>query len=243
MEYANDRNYWKSAPVYVGRTEPVVLCDFVDAYAKDLRRRPKAAAYELWQIFAELAEERQRCRQPAHLQDSICWVGTVEHPERNWHPSYQISAARLADYFRHRVTDNGQHCELIRCTTADGQNREVSDAAIAFAPEPLVRLIEGISRPVPRFLLESKAYAATSEPPDGLPKGKRLNSVRDLVCGLIEMVANAATRDKDDPFCKVAAELDANLPGNTTASNLLYLADKLKVEDFPGRNTIKEILK
>ncbi len=224
------------------RRTPAILAGFLDAYSAEHRCSRKAAAWELRETFAELAAWAAKHGRIAALDPQACWVGTVARPATRRGP-YKIGAHQLAAYFERNMQADGAPVELVECSTLKGEPHTVSDAAIAFDPEELSRLLVLIDRPVPAFLLREPAPAGDQAPDaDDIPKGRRLGVVRRLVHGLMEIAANAARMDRDGELCKQVARLDPEAKPTTSARQLLALAKELGLEDFPGKESVKSLL-
>lgn len=226
----------------ITRRTPATLASFLDAYSAELQCSRKAAAWELRETFAELAAKRGQSGADDPLSRHICWVGSVANPAAP-RDAYTINPRQLAAYFAGNMTAAGAPLEFVECSTQAGEPCLASDAAVAFAPEPMARILEGQGRPVPAFLLREPAPAGDQSPDaDDIPKGRRLGVVRRLVHGLMEIAANAARMDRDGELCKQVARLDPEAKPTTSARQLLSLAKELGLEDFPGKESVKALL-
>lgn len=227
----------------VTRRTPAILAGFIDAYRAELQCSRKAAAWELREFFAELTANLEHHGNSRYLDRRVCWAGTVANPATP-RGAYKIGAHQLAAYFEGHMMAAGAPVEFVECSTQEGEPYIASDAAIAFAPEHLARMFEGLGRPVPAFLLRDPTPAGTQAPPgDDLPKGRRLGSVRTLVHGLIEIAANAARADRESEFCRQVADLDRVESVKVLARRLDRLAkNDMVLDDFPSRETLRDIL-
>ena len=212
----------------------VRLSDLVKYYSQALACSHAAAAWELRETFAELTALRVQLGLADYLEERVCRVGTVARPgeQRGQH---RISLAQLDAYFELHMRACGDGAEFIQCGALGTEVRTVAAAAVGFDRRELFGLFAQIGRKSPDNLPGQGDDA-------DVPTGRRLGSTRRAFAGLMEMAANAARKDPDDPFCKLAAQLDPGELPTTLVRRLRQLADKLGIEDYPGNDTLKNIL-
>ena len=230
-------------PDACSRQTPAILCNFTTAHSERLRCSPVAAAWELWELFSELSEAMQPHPGGDLLALHVCWVGSVTNPAKP-KGTRQLRASDLAEYFERQALQQPAQpsAELVYHSTEAGKRRPLSDAAVGLCPAELAGLFLRAGIPVPAFLLtepgSAELFTRYGEP----LRGKRMETFRGFVWGLLEIAANAAARDRDSPFCRKVREVREDIPLNTAVSALLDAAAEIRLERFPGRSTLKEYL-
>ncbi|HGW5373308.1 hypothetical protein ACEOH9_10250 [Pseudomonas aeruginosa] len=218
------------------RRTPVVLSGLIDDYRCELGCSRKAAAWELREVFAEVAAQREKAEQSPLLGLRVCWVGSVGAPtkvRRQW----DVTFPQLVAYFDKNMRATDGPVEFIEDAPQSGEPHLVSDAAVAFNADGLAGIFYQTGREIPGFLWHDPV-----RDDNDMPKGRRKGVTRTLVHGLMEIAANAARKDRDSEFCKKTGRLDPEAPAGTSARLLRVLAKELELEEFPGDKSIKNIL-